>query len=164
MSINMYLTPDEVKLGSNFIILVGPPGSGKSSFAEEIKKTDDSWIVVSPDKIRESINGDASDQKNNVEVFKVVYQNLEDYLSDGYNVVYDATNCRAVYRVKILNAIKKYTNKCVCLVSSTSISECFERNAARNRVVPEDVIERMYFTLKKHQPTLSEGYDVIARF
>ena len=164
MSIATYLPDDQIKLGSNFIILVGPPGSGKSSFAKEIADTDASWVIVSPDVIREEVNKDASDQSNSIEVFRIVYENLERYLDDGYNVIYDATNCRSIYRIKILNAIKKYANKIVCLVSSASMSDCLAQNNKRSRVVPEDVIERMYFTLKKHPPTLNEGYDIIARF
>jgi predicted kinase len=48
-----------------------------------------------------------------------------------------------------------------CIVFTTSIATCIDRNRERNKPVPEDVIENMWFTLKKHPPTIFEGYDAI---
>lgn len=158
------LNNDTVQNGGTLVILVGPPGSGKSFFAEEIVKNVDNYIIVSPDKIREELFGDASDQSHNNELFSKVYDDIVSYLSQGYNVVYDATNCRTLYRTKVVDACKDYTYRILCLVASTTLNDCFKRNESRDRYVPEQVIERMYFTLRKHPPTTFEGYDIIATF
>ena len=150
--------------GGNLIIMVGPPGAGKSTIAEQICNDFDNFVIVSPDKIREEITGDMSDQSQNDIVFSKVYGQLIDYLEKGYNVIYDATNCRSTYRRKIIDVCKNYTYKIICLMSITPISDCIRRNDIRNRNVPEDVIERMYFNLRKHPPVIFEGYDLIARF
>lgn len=151
------------ELGSNLVILVGPPGSGKSTYAEKFTRQADNWIIISPDNIRSELTGDESNQSQNVKVFRQVYSDLVTHLDRGFNVIYDATNCRSSYRHKILNVVKGHTNKIICVVFTTSISDCLNNNKKRDRFVPEDVIERMYFTLKKHPPTIFEGFDAIMK-
>ncbi len=158
------LSQDDMHTGSNIIMLIGPPGSGKSTFTKDfLLHWTDEWILISPDLIRKELTDDESDQSRNTEVFAIVYKRLEEALKAGKNVIYDATNCRNVYRFKILNSAKPFANKIIGVVISTPISECIARNHARDRHVPDDVVERMYFTLKKHPPTLNEGYDILIK-
>ena len=163
MNLNFINTLD-LKSGGTVIILCGPPGSGKSTMANTIVDNFDNFKIIAPDKIREDITGDASSQSHNDVVFSKVYSLLVTYLCDGYNVVYDATNCRSAYRHKIINVVKDYADYIICLMSTTPISECIKRNEERNRHVPESVIEKMYFTLRKHPPVIFEGFDMIASF
>jgi len=144
------------------IILCGPPGSGKSTYASHLQHCY-YCPVVCPDDIRQELTGDASDQTHNTEVFDTVYKRLIYYLQCGYSVVYDATNCRPNYRTKILSVVKDLAKKVVCIIFTTPIAECIKRNAERDRKVPDSVIEKMYLGLRNHPPTIYEGYDVIIR-
>lgn len=159
-----FLKDDYSDNGGILVMLIGPPGSGKSTLADKIVESINNYIIVSPDKIREELLGDPSIQTHNTEVFNKVYSDIVKYLEEGYNVIYDATNCRSIYRKKVIDACKAYTYKIIALVSSTTLSECFRQNESKNRYVPEEVIERMYFTLRKHPPTIFEGFDLIAKF
>lgn len=154
----------DLKKGSNFIMMVGPPGAGKTKIADDICNQFENFTIVSPDKIREEITGDMRNQGQNDIVFGEVYIRLKTKLDEGFNVIYDATNCRTTYRYKILDVVRGHTEKIICVMSTTPMSECLRRNDERDRFVPEDVIERMYFTLKKHPPVIFEGYDAIVRF
>ena len=164
MNINDYVTPRDVVQGGVFIIMVGPPGCGKSTIAEKIVNTYSNFVIVSPDDIRKELLGNERVQKHNDEVFAVVYKRLSTYLNEGRNVIYDATNCRTTYRLKILDFCRPIAKKVICLVSTVPMSECLRRNKTREYNVPESVIERMYINLTRHSPTVFEGYDVIIRF
>ena len=159
---NLGLYKQEIFDGGILVMLVGPPGAGKSTIAENIKNEYMNFEIVCPDKVRKEVTGDANDQSRNVEVFGKVYNKLIELLADGSNVIYDATNCRSTYRHKILDVCKDSFKKVICIVVTTPIGDCLERNRTRyEKTVPEDVIENMYFTLKKHPPTIFEGYDAI---
>lgn len=159
-----FLNTLDLKHGGNLIIMCGPPGSGKSTIAEQIVDEFENFVIVSPDEIRRGITGNTNDQTHNDIVFGRVYGDIQSYLDRGYNVVYDATNCRSQYRYKIVDIVKDSVYKIVCMVSTVPIVECLKRNAERDISVPDDVIERMYFVLRKHPPTIFEGYDMIVRF
>ena len=158
-----FLTEEELIEGGILVMLVGPPGAGKSVLAEKLKKDYVYFEIVCPDDIREEICGDASDQTHNNAVFGKVYTRLTTLLTEGYNVIYDATNCRASYRRKIMNVVDGCYKKVICICLLTSLSDCFKNNSLRDRQVPEDVIERMYINMRNHAPTLFEGYDVILK-
>ena len=52
-------TENELAAGSNFIMLVGAPASGKTTFAhsicDEFNDTDHKFTIVSPDNIRREL-------------------------------------------------------------------------------------------------------------
>lgn len=145
-------------------MLVGPPGSGKSTLAEQIRTEQMNFEIVCPDDIRKELTGDASDQDHNTEVFTKVYGRISMCLNEGSNVIYDATNCRSTYRYKIIDVARKAgCKKIICICMTAPIGECLEWNRNRDRVVPEKVIENMYFALRKHPPTIFEGFDAVIK-
>lgn len=159
-----FLEKEDLSNGGLLIILCGPPGSGKTTLANELTNSYENFVIISPDEIREELTGDSTDQSHNVLVFAKVYSRLIAFLEGGYNVIYDATNCRTAYRNKIVSVCKDSAKKIFCFMATTSISDCLKYNESRNRIVPEDVIEKMYFTFRKHPPVLFEGYDMIVGF
>ncbi len=154
-------TKQELFDGGIFIMLVGPPGAGKSEYAKKLKMKYMNFEIISPDDIREEITGDRTDQSRNVEVFEKVYRRIAFYLNEGYNIIYDATNCRSAYRFKVLDFCKNITSHVVCIIFKTPLVTCLERNKNRDRYVPDDVIETMYINLRNHPPTINEGYEAI---
>lgn len=142
----------------SLILLVGIPGSGKTTYAEKYIKEHPGTVHLSSDKIRKELWGDESIQSNPSEVFLLMQKRAVDTLSNGQSVVYDATNITRKDRVGIIAACPKFS-KIECHIVWAPIEICIERDAARERTVGKEVIDRM---LKRFQaPYYDEGIDEI---
>lgn len=140
---------------SKLVVLVGLSGSGKSTLAKELKDTEKA-VIVSSDSIREELFGDVNNQDNNRKVFEEMNNRANRYLSEGVNVVYDATNINRKKRIHLINNVIKADEYEVYYVA-TPYYQCVRRNNKRARKVPENVIKNMYKSV--HIPTLLEGWD-----
>lgn len=143
-----------------FTMLVGLPGSGKSTYAKKLKKVygDDVTSIIESDSYRERLYGGSEIQGDNNELFKLIHEDILEKLSNGINVIFDATNISRKNRVSIA---QKLSNNVVkeCIIIATSYSRCVERNNSRERKVPKNVIDRMWKSFQV--PTYTEGWDVI---
>lgn len=146
---------------ANLYIMVGLPGSGKTTIAYEIKENQRGFkgYVVSTDKIREEITGSETSQDKNTEVFETAYKRLKFGLENGFDMIFDATNINYKRRIDVINKFKKYADEIVCCFVYAPYEECLERNKNRERQVPKDVIKRMYMNF--YVPQYFEGFDKI---
>ena len=142
-----------------FYMTVGCPASGKSTWAEQYR---DGFIIVSSDAIRADLYGDESIQGNPVEVFELAKKNIVDALKQGKDVIFDATNMKYKNRMNIMHEVNKFSSEYlikVCEIFVEPIEVLLERNANRERHVPEHVIRRM--TRQFEMPTYAEGFNLI---
>lgn len=145
-----------------FICLCGIAGSGKSTLAKEYAKRYNA-IVVSTDAIREELFGSAAVQKFNDLVFKTAYSRIKEGLVHKRNVIFDATNIYKKDRISLLKFIEPFNRGFkIILVLKTPLEEAKKRNQNRERVVPEEVLERM--SKNFCEPTEEEGWDEIYFF
>lgn len=145
-----------------FICMVGIPGSGKSVLAKEYAKRYNA-VIVSTDEIRKELFGDETIQVKNKEVFEVAYDRIKDALYYHRNVIFDATNISRKNRINLLRFIEPFNRGFkIALVLKTPLEEAKKRNQNRERVVPEDVLERMFKNFC--EPTEEEGWDEIYFF
>jgi len=126
-----------------FIMMVGLPGSGKSTYAEKIAEESDA-IICSSDMIRKELYGDVNSQDKNVVVFLTLHRRIKEHLSNGRNVIYDATNISSKRRRAFLKELERIVCIKKCVIMATPFEECLEKNKQRDRVIPEDVICKMY--------------------
>lgn len=124
---------DTARKTNIFIMLIGIPGSGKSTYAQKLD-----GIIHSSDRIREQ-SPDWSHEK----VFGYMKKMTRRCLEDGYDVIYDATNVSRKKRRDIIETVKKIGVLTKAVVFATPIDVCIERNAARERTIPEYAIRRM---------------------
>ena len=89
---------------TRFVMMCGLPGSGKSTYADELARKE-GFIVHSSDKIREEL-GDVNDQSKNEQVFTILHKRIKDDLRSEKNVIYDATNINRKRRVAFLRELK----------------------------------------------------------
>lgn len=143
-----------------FIMLVGIPGSGKSTYAKSLIYTTND-IHLSSDGIRAELYGDEATQGNPSEVFELMHKRTLEALANGNNVIYDATNITRKDRASVMSKIPKYVET-ECHIVWAPIETCIERDSKRDRSVGKEVIDRM---LKRFQaPYYDEGFDSIEIF
>ena len=148
-----------------FNLLVGLPGSGKSSYATLWKESlPSSAIILSSDDIRQELWSDASNQSNPHLVFETMMERAISALNNHQDVIYDATNITAKVRKNTLARVLAGLNKDIsihatCTLITCSISECKRRQGDRERKVPNEVIDRM--ARQFETPWYNEGWDSI---
>lgn len=140
------------------ILLVGIPGSGKTTYAEKYIEEHYNTIHLSSDKIRAELYGNEDTQGNPNDVFSLMQSRAVEALNNGQSVVYDATNVTRKDRAGIISACPKFV-KIECHIVWAPIETCIERDTARERTVGNGVIDKM---LKRFQaPYYDEGIDEI---
>ena len=144
---------------SKLIVMVGLPGSGKSTLIEKLNRyMEVPYVVFSSDAYRERILGNEGDQSNNELIFKTLYTDLHAALQEGKNCVFDATNTTLKARKRIFEQIKDLTEiNITALVVSTPFEECVWRDSQRSRKVGRDVIYKFYSSFQF--PQTFEGFD-----
>lgn len=138
----------------NFIMMVGLPGSGKSTYAQTIGAN-----IHSSDAIREEILGDVYDQKHNNDVFTELHKRVKDDLRNGNDAIYDATNITSKYRIAFLKELNNINCYKTCVLMATSYEDCKNRISLRDRHVPVHVLDYMYKNFCP--PNYYEGWDEI---
>lgn len=142
----------------SLVLIVGIPGSGKTTYAEKYIKEHSNTIHISSDRIRAELWGNEAIQGDNNEVFSLMQSRAIDALNNGRSVVYDATNVTRKDRSYIISLCPKFA-KIECHIIWAPIETCIERDSARERTVGKEVIDRM---LKRFQaPYYDEGIDEI---
>lgn len=141
-----------------FTMLCGLPASGKSTYAKQLSNETKS-IICSSDSIREELYGNENSQDNNEEVFKILHNRIKENLKIGNSVIYDATNVSYKRRKSFLFELRRIECVKKCVIISTPFEVCCEQNRLRDRVVPNEIIKKMY--LNWNTPYWFEGWDYI---
>lgn len=140
-------------------MLIGLPASGKTSFTKTLQfsyKNDDIEIISS-DAIRKELFGSEEEQKYNNKVFEEVYKRARFSIQHKKITVIDATNLNRKRRINFIKTMPKC--KVEAVVFAIPFEECCKRNAARERVVPQEAMEKMYRSFQP--PHYAEGFDDI---
>ena len=141
-------------------MLVGIQGSGKTTFANELKK-ELNCEIVSTDNVRK-------EGVPETEVWKVVYQKCADALNNNQDVIYDATNITPKVRQRLFDEVIKLNATPVVGVYYfvTDVKTCYERVKVRNTIegelyLPEEVVYSYHSKLI--EPTFDEDFVFIKK-
>jgi predicted kinase len=137
------------------VVLVGLPGSGKSTYLERRGIT-----PLSSDAVRHLLVDDATDQTIHRQVFAVLRYLVRHRITLGRPLTFvDATHLTPRERRPYLKMGQLYDCAVEALFFDVPLEVCKERNRGRSRVVPEDVMERM--AAKLVPPATDEGFSKV---
>lgn len=147
------------------VVTVGVAGSGKSTVVEAMRH---GWAhkrfkVICPDELREKYcNGDRSDQSQNAAVWKEAYELLDQYIAEGYDVIFDSTMLNPKKRKQLIEVGEKNGMYIIAAVVERDEETIKRQNANRKWKVPEWVIDNM---IKSYvRPTQEEGFDKVQMY
>ena len=137
---------------ATLIIMMGVPGSGKSTWTNLLAETYDA-TVVSRDDIRFSmVKEDEEYFSKENEVFDTFTKTISWFLSQNVNVIADATHLNYGSRRKLLNALTTKPTFIIIAHKDEKLETCLQRNENRKGTrayVPESVIRRMFYSQEK---------------
>ena len=141
------------------VTMIGLPGSGKSTIANQLAEDNPNTLVFSSDAYRKNLLGDENDQSNNELIFKTMHKDIRENILIGKNCIVDATNVTLKDRRRILDIVKDLAVHKVAYFVDTPHDECWNRDKARERSVGFGVIHKF---LRSFQfPQRFEGFDQI---
>ena len=128
-------------------VLVGAPGSGKSTFGKALVEKDPRFTRVCPDDCRRAISGDSNNQAVSYPAFCMAKDQMGKALDAGKCVVFDATNMHRKGRKDFINMARGRGAKVIAHVFECDKATLLARNAKRGaeggRNISEKVIDDM---------------------
>ena len=143
------------------IILIGIPGSGKSTWAARYASEHPGVLVVSSDGIRAELTGTEEYLHPELDgkVFSIVRERVRTGILE-HDVIVDATNIHP-------RDWRTYRKLCpegtvVCAkVFDVDPATAMEYQKGRERQVPREVLDRMWATIKSNMKYIPERFDVL---
>jgi predicted kinase len=140
-------------------VMVGAPGSGKSTYAEKLSKIENA-VIVSGDNVRAELYGSAEIQGNWVDIWDRIDELVSE--SCGMSVILDGTHYRKDYREEAIALLRSYGyEKVEAVVMDASLATCLARNFQRaERNVPDYIVKEMHEKLQRSlKKILDEDFD-----
>jgi predicted kinase len=137
-------------------ILIGVPGSGKSTWAKDFVKSHDNWTRVSRDDFRDMLknSGVVENKVENI-INELVDATIEQSLLKKMNVIVDNTNLKEKYIQTIIEKFK-YSADIEYQVFDVSLDKAIERDRNRTeKTVGKHIISKMY----KDYKVLMDSFD-----
>lgn len=136
----------------DLFVMMGVPGSGKTTFAKELVENRPNTIRVSRDDIRFSLlEKDDEYFAKEDKVFKTFTETIDKYLAEGKDVIADATHLNRGSRKKLISNLTVKPDQILIVYVKVSLEKALEQNELRKGTksyVPTKVIKDMWENLQ----------------
>ncbi len=141
-------------------MLVGIPGSGKSTYAKNVLVKEHNYPIISSDAVRQ-----AHPDWDETLVWPEVYRLLAEAIKKGQDAIYDATSPTPKVRARFFERLQENVGDTPFQVGAyyfpTPMEVCYERIQKRNNMpgelfFPLEVLESYATTIV--EPTKEEGF------
>ncbi len=131
----------DINPNNKIIIMMGYPGSGKTSVAKSICKNNN-FIHINSDDFKSNTN-------------KMIKYAIK-HINNNKSIIFDATNSSIKKRAMYINLSNTYNYEVICIHLTTKLSICFKYNKLREIPIPKIAysVYNKYF----EEPTESEGF------
>lgn len=153
------------------LVLVGIPGSGKSTWAEKLMAASDrQFVVVSSDLVidqlakRDGITYSESHDKYLMLAIGIAERDFRESLAAGKNIIHDKTNVSRSRRETILQDLpNQYIKVAVVFDVPDKVLEkrLADRAKATGKSIPKDVVKEFFSAWQS--PSKAEGFDLIIK-
>jgi len=158
MSLAYGLSCGPARSNAMLTIMCGIPGSGKTTELMNWQRSQPD-VVLCPDEFRRVLTGQDYYGPAQDSVWSHVKTAARVLLGHGYDIIIDGTHLTVASRRSWI-MIAKETGKLVdCIWLNIPFATCIARNQARDRVVPDEVVNRMCSVFVP--PSVSEGFSNI---
>jgi predicted kinase len=136
----------------DLFVMMGVPGSGKTTLAKKLVEDKPNTVRVSRDDIRFFLleKGDEYFAKED-KVFKTFTETIDKYLAEGKNVIADATHLNWGSRKKLINNLTVKPDQILIVYVKVPLEKALKQNELRKGTksyVPPEVIKNMWESLK----------------
>jgi predicted kinase len=132
------------------VILIGPTGSGKSTFAaRHFRPTE----VVSSDRCRALVSDDENNQDVTAGAFRILHTIVRERLRARRMTVVDATSVEQKAREPLLDAARRFDYEVVAIVFDLPFSVLEQRNMQHRRI-PDGGLHFQFGAMKRAIPLL----------
>lgn len=144
---------------NTLVVLCGPAGCGKSTFASnQFQPTE----IVSSDQCRALISDDPTNQAVSRDAFELMRFIIEKRMLSGRLTVADATHLDRAGRTVMTRLGRRHLYNLAVIAFDVSLETCLKRNRTRRRVVPDEAVRRQHEGLEKTLKSLpDEDFDYV---
>ncbi|MFJ2109479.1 AAA family ATPase [Streptomyces microflavus] len=141
-------------------VLIGAPGSGKSTFAAHYPAT---WRVCL-DTYRQLATDSEADQSGTGVAARIQDLLLDARLNRGLITLIDSTNLAVPVRAGLLARARYWQRPALAVLFDVPLDVAQDQNRARSRVVPANVVRDLHQQLPTPELLEAEGFGAVYRF